>query len=214
MIEILIFIATSFAVGLSGALVPGPMMTVTISDSLKKGFIAGPLVVIGHFIAELSIIILIFAGLGWFIGSNTAVFVIGTLGGFMMVVMGYRIIGSSNSLKELKEDHEDDKISKGYGSVISGVLTSFSNPFFFLWWATIGWAFMFKGLEIAGIFGVLGFLIGHWASDLSWFSMVSFFTSRGSLVMTENHYKILMKGSGVFLMILGVYFLLNAQKIF
>ena len=73
---------------------------------------------------------------------------------------------------------------------------------------------MFKGLEIAGIFGVLGFLIGHWASDLSWFSMVSFFTSRGSLVMTENHYKILMKGSGVFLMILGVYFLLNAQKIF
>jgi len=214
LIEILIFIATSFAVGLSGALVPGPMMTVTISDSLKKGFIAGPFVVIGHFLVELSIIILIFAGLGWFIDSNTAVFVIGTFGGFMMVVMGYRIIGTSNSLKEIKDDHEDDKVSKGYGSVISGILTSFSNPFFFLWWATIGWAFMFKGLEIAGIFGVLGFLIGHWASDLSWFSMVSFFTSRGSLVMTENHYKILMKGSGVFLMILGVYFLLNAQKIF
>ncbi len=214
MIEILIFIATSFAVGLSGALVPGPMMTVTISDSLKKGFIAGPLVVIGHFLAELSIIILIFAGLGWFIGSNTAVFLISTLGGFMLVFMGYRIISSSNSLKEIKDDHGNDKVSKGYGSVISGILTSFSNPFFFLWWATIGWAFMFKGLEIAGIFGVLGFLIGHWASDLSWFSMVSFFTSRGSLVLRENHYKILMKGSGVFLIILGVYFLLNAQKVF
>ncbi len=74
LIEILLFIITSFAVGLSGALVPGPMLTVTISDSLKRGFIAGPLIVIGHYIAELALILLIFAGLGWFIGSSTAVF--------------------------------------------------------------------------------------------------------------------------------------------
>ena len=93
LIEILLFIATSFAVGLSGALVPGPMLTVTISDSLKKGFIAGPMIVLGHVMAELSIIILIFAGLGWFIGSSTAVFIIGTLGGFMMLFLGYRMIG-------------------------------------------------------------------------------------------------------------------------
>ena len=49
---------------------------------------------------------------------------------------------------------------------LNGILTSVSNPFFFIWWATIGWAFIFKGLELAGIFGVLGFLVGHWASDL------------------------------------------------
>ncbi len=210
LLEIILFTATSFAVGLSGALVPGPMLTVTISDSLKKGFLAGPLVVLGHFMAELTLIIIIFAGLGWFIGSSTAVFVIGTLGGLMMVILGYRILGSSNSLKELKSNKVS---SKGYGSVLSGILTSISNPFFFIWWATIGWAFMFKGLELAGIFGVLGFLVGHWASDISWFSMVSFFTSRGSKIMTDKHYKIMMNASGIFLMILGIYFLLNAQKL-
>ncbi len=176
LIELLLFIATSFAVGLTGALVPGPMLTVTISDSLQKGFIAGPMVVLGHFIAELSIIILIFAGLGLFISSSTAVFIIGTLGGFIMLLMGYRIIGSNPFNKiQIKED-----TSSSYGPVLNGILTSLSNPFFFIWWATIGWAFMFKGLELAGIFGVVGFLIGHWASDMSWFSLVSFFTSRGS----------------------------------
>jgi threonine/homoserine/homoserine lactone efflux protein len=210
LIDIIIFIATSFAVGLSGALVPGPMMTVTISDSLKKGFIAGPLVVIGHFIAEFTLIILIFAGLRWFISSSTAVFIIGTLGGLMMVLMGSKIVGSSNSLNEIRDDNE---ISKNYSSILNGIITSFSNPFFFIWWATIGWAFMFKGLELAGIIGIFGFLIGHWTSDLSWFSVVSFFTSRGSQVMTEKHYKLLMNASGVFLIILGVYFMLNAQKI-
>jgi threonine/homoserine/homoserine lactone efflux protein len=209
LIEILLFTATSFAVGLSGALVPGPMLTVTISDSLNKGFIAGPMIVIGHFIAELSIILLIFAGLEWFISSATAVLIIGTLGGFMMLIMGYRIIGS-NPLNEIKENKG---ICKSYGPVLSGILTSLSNPFFFIWWATIGWAFMFKGLELAGILGVLGFLIGHWTSDMGWFSLVSFFTSRGSNVMTEKYYKIIMNISGVFLMILGAYFVLNAQKI-
>lgn len=209
-IEILLFTITSFAVGLSGALVPGPMLTVTISDSLKKGFIAGPLIVLGHFIAELSLILLIFGGLGFLIGSSTSAFIIGTLGGFVMVLMGYRIVYSSNSLKEIKEENE---ISKRYGPVLSGFLTSVANPFFFIWWATIGWAFIFKGLELAGFFGVLAFIIGHWTSDLGWFSLVSFFTSRGSHVMTEKHYKIMMNASGVFLMILGVYFLLNAQKI-
>ena len=128
----------------------------------------------------------------------------------MMVILGYRILSSSNSLKELKSDKE---LSKGYGSVLSGILTSIFNPFFFIWWATIGWAFMFKGLELAGIFGVIGFLAGHWASDLSWFSMVSFFTSHGSRIMTNKHYKIMMNASGIFLMILGIYFLLNTQKI-
>ena len=141
MLEIILFTATSFAVGLSGAMVPGPMLTVTISDSLKKGFVAGPLIVLGHFLAELTLILIIFAGLGWLIGSSSAVFVIGTLGGFMMVILGYRILSSSNSLKELKSDKE---LSKGYGSVLSGILTSIFNPFFFIWWATIGWAFMFK----------------------------------------------------------------------
>jgi threonine/homoserine/homoserine lactone efflux protein len=210
LIEILLFVATSFAVGLSGALVPGPMLTVTISDSLNKGFIAGPMIVLGHFMAELTIIILIFAGLGWFISSSTAVFIIGTLGGFIMLFMGYRIIGS-NPFNEIKS--EEEIVNNNYGPVLNGILTSISNPFFFIWWATIGWAFMFKGLELAGIFGVLGFLIGHWASDMGWFSLVSFFTSRGSNIMTAKHYQVLMNVSGVFLMILGVYFILNAQKI-
>jgi threonine/homoserine/homoserine lactone efflux protein len=210
LIGILLFIITSFAVGLSGALVPGPMLTVTISDSLKRGFIAGPLIVIGHYIAELALILLIFAGIGWLFESSTAIFLIGTLGGIMMLLMGFRITRSSNSLNELKENNG---IKKDYGPILSGFFTSVSNPFFFIWWATIGWAFIIKGIEIAGIVGVLGFLVGHWASDLSWFSGVSFFTSRGSQIITEKHYKFIMNISGIFLMLLGIYFLLNAQKI-
>lgn len=209
LIEVILFAATSFAVGLSGAVVPGPMLTVTISDSMKKGFIAGPMVVSGHIIAEIILIILIFAGLGWLIGSPRASFIIGTLGGIMLILMGYSTARSSQPIPEVSEDTEVTR----YGTVLKGFMTSVSNPYFFIWWATVGCAFMYKGLELAGAVGVLGFIVGHWASDLGWFSTVSFLTSRGSGVMNEKHYKTIMIICGAFLIVLGVYFILSAQKI-
>lgn len=206
-IGIILFTATSFIVGLSGAMVPGPMLTVTISDSLKKGFTAGPKIVFGHIITEFSLIILIFAGLDWLIGSNTAIFIIGAIGGIIMVFMGFQMTRSSNSIEDL---HTTGETSNDYGPILNGILTSISNPYFFIWWATIGWAFMLKGIELAGILGVMGFLVGHWFSDLGWFSTVSFFTTKGSNIMNDNHYKIIMNVSGFFLMALGVYFVISS----
>ena len=85
------------------------------------------MIVIGHYIAEIALILLIFAGLGWFIGSSTAVFFIGTLGGTMMLLMGFRITRSSNSLSELKENNG---ITKDYGPILSGFLQVFQTPSF------------------------------------------------------------------------------------
>lgn len=208
MIETVLFTLTAFAAGLSGAVVPGPMLTVTISDSVKKGFKAGPLVVFGHFLAEITLIIVILAGFSWLIGSVTAAMIIGTLGGIMLIFMGYNLSKSSN---QFQNPSNEDGLAQKYGSVFGGVITSVSNPYFFIWWASIGMAFMFKGMEIAGLLGLIGFLIGHWSADLSWYSGVSFLSSRGSKIMTDNHYKIIMKVCGIFLILLGFYFLFTAQ---
>ncbi len=211
MIETVLFALTSFGVGLSGALVPGPMLTVTISDSVKKGFKAGPLIILGHFITELAIMLAILAGLGWIIGSQTAVFIIGTFGGLVLIFMGYNISKPDKILSDIeKEEYGTQK----YGSVMGGIITSLSNPFFYIWWATIGCTFMFKGLELAGIVGLLGFIIGHWSADLSWFSAISFFSSRGSKVMADRTYKVVMMICGVFLVLLGFYFILSQINVF
>ena len=211
MIETVLFALTSFGVGLSGALVPGPMLTVTISDSVKKGFKAGPLIILGHFITELAIMLAILAGLGWIIGSQTAVFIIGTFGGLVLIFMGYNISKPDKILSDIeKEEYGTQK----YGFVMGGIITSLSNPFFYIWWATIGCTFMFKGLELAGIVGLLGFIIGHWSADLSWFSTISFFSSRGSKVMADRTYKVIMMICGVFLVLLGFYFILSQINVF
>ncbi|MCC7560742.1 MAG: LysE family translocator [Methanobacterium sp.] len=202
-LEIILFATASFWVGLSGAMVPGPMLTVTISDSLRKGSQAGPLVVLGHVIAEISLIILLVLGLGWVIGSQTITMVIGGIGGVMLIYIGYSIARSPVP----EEIPGDGKPIEKRGSVLSGVITSVTNPYFYLWWATVGWAFMLKGIELAGIIGVLSFLVGHWGADLSWYSLVSFFTSKGRHVLPGKRYRIMMIICGVFLGLLGVYFI-------
>jgi threonine/homoserine/homoserine lactone efflux protein len=208
MLELILFILTSFAVGLSGALVPGPMLTVTVSDSVEKGFLAGPLVVLGHFVVEIILIVFILAGFSWLVGSTEVAIIIGTLGGIMLIYMGYT---TSKSKVDLSDISDTDEPSSKYESILKGIVTSVSNPYFFIWWATIGLAFLFKGVEIAGLVGLVGFIIGHWSADLGWFSTVSFFSSKGSNIMSEKQYKLMMKICGLFLIVLGAYFLITAQ---
>ncbi|WP_431061892.1 LysE family transporter [Methanobacterium sp.] len=62
---------------------------------------------------------------------------------------------------------------------------------------------------LAGVVGLLGFLIGHWSAVLSWFSTVSFFSSRGSKIMSNTTYKTVIMICGIFLVILGFYFVIS-----
>ncbi|MGB9978634.1 LysE family transporter [Methanobacterium sp.] len=211
MIEIVLFALTSFGVGLSGALVPGPMFTVTVSDSIKKGFIAGPLIVLGHIMTEILMMVVILAGLGQILGSQTAAFIIGIFGGLVLIFMGYNTYRSNTVLSSIET--EENGIQK-YGSFIKGIITSVSNPYFFIWWATIGLAFMFKGLALAGILGILAFSIGHWLADLSWFSIISFASSRGSKFMSDKTYNVVMIICGIFLSLLGIYFIISQIGLF
>jgi len=214
LIEIILFGLTSFGVGLSGALVPGPMLTVTISDSVKKGPIAGPQVVLGHIMTESAMMVAILAGVGWIIGSQTAALIIGIIGGAVLIYMGYNLSISSNELHNTINNVNNSKKSGiQHGSVLNGIITSLSNPYFFIWWASVGCAFMYKGLELAGIVGLLGFIIGHWSADLSWYSIISFFSSHGTKLMNDRTYKVVMRACGIFLILLGIYFLLSVLKI-
>ncbi|MCJ7662738.1 MAG: LysE family translocator, partial [Desulfobacterales bacterium] len=55
---------SSFLVGLSGALMPGPVLTVTIAEATRRGFWAGPLIVLGHGIIEFTLFVALVLGLG------------------------------------------------------------------------------------------------------------------------------------------------------
>ncbi|MDI9623345.1 MAG: LysE family transporter [Methanothermobacter sp.] len=178
---------------------PGPLLTVTISDSLKKGSKAGPLLVLGHVIGEVLLILLILGGLSWLITSSLASAWVGLIGGAVMIFLGLNMMRDTTPIMESGD-------FKDFGLVSKGFMTSVSNPYFFIWWGTVGAALMFKGMELAKLTGLAAFLIGHWSSDFAWYGIVSFFSARGKLIL-KSSYKFIILACGVFLIIVGSYFI-------
>ncbi|MDN5317031.1 MAG: hypothetical protein PWR08_1155 [Thermoanaerobacterium sp.] len=88
-----IFIS-AFLIGFSGAMMPWPMLGVTIDGSIKKGRTVGPLTVLGHGILELILIIIMTFGLKDFFSKPTGAGLIRLFGGAVLAWMGYGMIKS------------------------------------------------------------------------------------------------------------------------
>ncbi|HEY5530859.1 MAG TPA: LysE family transporter, partial [Candidatus Anoxymicrobiaceae bacterium] len=179
---------SSMGIGFSGALMPGPMLSVTIAESYKKGFWAGPLIVLGHAIPEFVLMVLFSLGLNSLIKNHMAQGIIGIVGGVFLAWLGVRIF------LEVRQGITIDLTAKsevGWGPVVAGVWTSISNPGWIIWWATIGAKYIMISLQ-HGVVGLAFFFVGHEMADLIWYSIVSFFVSRGRGRISDRVYHVVL----------------------
>ena len=131
-VELLEMGILGFIIGLTGALAPGPTLIATINASLKRGWLAGPWVTLGHMVVELLMVLFILAGLSILIGDYT--WIIAGVGGCALVIFGVlTLLESRHARIDIVQD-----TSSTSGPFLAGVITSVSNPYFWLWWFTVG----------------------------------------------------------------------------
>lgn len=207
-IEILKVLLLGFTVGLTGALMPGPMLFATIEVSLKKGWTAGPEVMFGHMLVELVLCIFIFFGAASFFGNNAISFIF-LIGGLALVVFGLLTVKDARSAASSSMISQSPSGLKLQSSpTLMGLVTSVSNPYFWIWWLTAGGAILLREYEL-GIISAAAFVLGHWTADLSWFTAVSGSVSRGKVLFSQKTHKYILYACGVFLIIFGFYFMLS-----
>lgn len=196
MLESLALIAIGLVVGLSGAVIPGPLLAFTLFDTSRKERVTGHYVVMGHVLWELGVILLILFGFGWIIlGNNLIIYLVG---GFVLALMGIKTIRSRNA--EVKMNGA--RISSSLGG---GIFYTAFNPTQPMWWATAGLALLLKGLEVMGILGVLLVTAGHWIADFGYYIFVSFLVHRHASYVNPRQREISIV-LGLFLTALGIYF--------
>jgi threonine/homoserine/homoserine lactone efflux protein len=194
--EILIL---SFLIGLTGALAPGPTLVATIQSSMKKGWTMGPKVSAGHIIIETFVFLLILLGI-----SATAVRFSGfiaVIGGGALIVFGILTLRGSRTARL---DHPAGAIIDN--PYMAGIITGVTNPYFWIWWLTIGSSLLVNVMETGIIFGVI-FMIGHWMADVGWLTMVSAGIHRGRMILSPRGYTITLSLCGLFLILFGSYYL-------
>ena len=151
-------------ISFSGVMMPGPMFAVTLAKSYRSPW-AGAQIALGHAVIEVPLILLIYFGFARFFESNITQLVLGILGGAMIIWLG---IAMFRARAEVVQGGKD----LPYNAFIAGILTSGFNPFFLLWWVTIGSMLIMKFLDF-GTTGLIVFIVVHWLCDLVWLSFVS-----------------------------------------
>jgi len=198
------FLLSVVAISLSGVMMPGPVFAVTIAKSYKSQF-AGIQIALGHALVEIPLILLIYFGFARFFRQELAQIILSLLGGAMLIWLGIGMFQAKTRVIEIGKDLP-------YNSVVAGVVTSALNPFFILWWATVGSKLIMDSLD----FGVIGFALfipTHWLCDLAWLSFVSILVHRTQSLWGRKLQQGLFIACSQLLIGFGVWFLVSGIQL-
>jgi threonine/homoserine/homoserine lactone efflux protein len=210
MIALATIFITSFIIAFSGAMMPGPLLTVTISESAQRGGWAGPKLIAGHAVLEIALITGILLGLAPLLQNETFFIIVALAGGGIMIWMAWSMFSSLPTL-ELKNEATAKKQNNIY---LSGILMSLANPYWIIWWATIGLGYILSSMKY-GFIGIIIFFVGHILGDLVWYSGISFAVGKGRSLFTNKVYRILVGSCAAFLVVFAVWLIYNGgSKLF
>lgn len=201
-------------VGFSGALVPGSMFTFVISSVAKKGFWTSFFIVVGHSILELAVVIAFSLGLLKYLENPLIIKIIGIVGGVFLLYLGADILISIIrkrfiiDFKSMIGKRTMNTRSTGI-IILKGMLVSLMNPYWYIWWISIGAAFIVKSVKF-DTGGVTAFYIGHISADFIWYLFVGFLISTGRKFFNQKIYNGILIACSLFLFYLGIRFILDA----
>ena len=192
---------TSFLVAFSGAMMPGPLLTITISESARRGAAAGPLIIAGHALLELILVMALLLGLAPFLLKKYVFITISLAGAVVLIWMAFSMM---RALPGLSLQSSDDKTGKN-NLMITGILMSLVNPYWTIWWVSIGLAYIMHSLQF-GKWGVFFFFTGHIMADFIWYALISMAVWKGKSFLSDRTYRYLIAGCAVFLVCFSGYF--------
>lgn len=200
--ELVFFLAKVVGISLSGVMAPGPITAAAIAMGARNRF-AGALMAIGHGIVEFPLMILIILGMDTILKSTTTKIVIGFAGGVVLLFMAIQMIRSLSRTQD-----QEVKVTRS-GPVVAGIVLSGSNPFFLIWWASVGLNLAITASGI-GIWAFALFAIVHWLCDLIWLSVLSWASFKSSVLLGPRNQRIVLLICSLALFGFGLFFIYNA----
>jgi threonine/homoserine/homoserine lactone efflux protein len=201
MAQIAEFAIIVIVISASGVMSPGPLFAANISYGLREGAKSGIKMAIGHTIVELPLVILLGIGvfsLETFPEFRTALSVVGAITLFIFALV---------QIKTVLQNNKDATSSPKHGPLHAGIVLSALNPFFVIWWLTIGFKLISDAMLIWAFSGIVIVFFLHIWMDFAWLGGISFLASKSSKILSSRNYKIIMVGLSLLLVYFGITFL-------
>jgi threonine/homoserine/homoserine lactone efflux protein len=199
------FLLKTILISISGVMAPGAVTAATIAHGARRRW-AGVLIAIGHGVVEVPLIFLLILGLGVLFQVDGFKIGVGLLGGAFLVWMG---IGM---LRQTGVDDSASGVAGAAGPLMTGLLLSISNPYFLLWWATVGLNLTLEARGLGWIAFLL-FALVHWLCDLIWLTILSLGSFHGTSIFGPRSQRIVLQICGVALIGFGCHFIYRAVQL-
>ena len=202
--ELLIFLGSVVLISLSGVMAPGAITAATLGAGTRHRH-AGAAIAVGHGIIEFPLVVAIVLGLGTVIERSGVKIGIGLAGGAFLLLMAW---GMARDIHK-QSDAEQSAEASARSPLVAGIVLSASNPYFLLWWATVGLALATRAAEL-GMLAFILFAVIHWVLDLVWLEILSQAAYRGTRVFSVRAQQIVLGICAGALAIFGIKFLYDA----
>jgi threonine/homoserine/homoserine lactone efflux protein len=200
------FLLKAVVISMSGVMAPGPMTAATLAAAVRKPH-AGAMVALGHAVIEMPLIFLIIlvAQVEQFLQHDSAKIGIGLAGGAFLIWMGVQI------LLGLVKPSQAGPPPRARSPLVSGIVLSAGNPYFLIWWATVGLALAAQARQW-GIGALAIFAAVHWLCDLVWLEALSLATYKGAAFLGERVHKVVLGVCAVAILFFAENFLYDAGR--
>ena len=199
MVQLAEFAVAVIVISISGVMSPGPLFAANVAYGLREGTKAGLKMAYGHTVVELPLVILL--GIGALSLEILPQFreIIALLGAISLFV--FAGIQIRSVLKKPTRVFEGK-----HGPFLAGIKLSALNPFFLIWWFTIGFKLISDALVIASFAGIGIMFVFHIWMDYAWLCTVSFLSSKGKKILSNKNYTMFMIGISGVLIYFGIAF--------
>jgi len=199
--ELLGFAVAVIIISTSGVMSPGPLFAANVLYGAKGGASAGLKMSYGHTVVELPLIILL--GLSALSLETIPQFriiiaILGSIGLFLFA--GIQIKSVFKSKTTLTNQTK-------YSPFFAGILFSALNPFFIIWWFTIGFKLISDSLFLWSFWGIAILFALHIWMDYAWLTSTAYLSSRGSRFLSNKNYRFFIFGLSLVLIYFGITFI-------
>lgn len=199
------FLLQAVLISLSGVMAPGPLTVVVVGKGARSAR-AGAAIAVGHGIVEFPLMALLVVGLAPFFARPAFAAWVGLAGGLVLLWMGVDLVRTLRRPIASTDRRETSALA-------AGILMTAGNPYFLVWWATVGATLVLRAWGF-GFWPFALFAVIHWSLDLVWYFFLSAASHRGARLLGDRFRVAVSLVSGALLLYFGVRFVVDAAGTF
>ncbi|HXG07114.1 MAG TPA: LysE family transporter, partial [Nitrososphaera sp.] len=135
-------------------------------------------------------------------------FTIGLIGGISL--LGFAGLQIADVAKK-KDAVTAPVMAGGKSPFVAGIVLSANNPFFLLWWLTVGLKLVADSYTAFGFYsGVILLFFMHVWMDYAWLTGTAYLASKGTSVLRSQYYPMLLVGLAAILAYYGISFVMQS----